>query len=339
MQVKKNYVISIYEANKNDAGSKAKSDIDKILAKDGFEVIYKGFNISHDIFGKIRKLKYKYLDIPKIVKSHTMDNIFINYPLYSSFLYNSLIANIRKYSDAKIYLIIHDIEALRLFSDNLDYIKAEMKTLNEVSGLIVHNTKMQTWLIKQGINVPIVNLEIFDYLNPQPLNTSCTELSSVCFAGNLEKSSFLQEITFPINIYGPNPKDNYPPCVTYMGQYLPDELPKHLTSAFGLVWDGAGIQKCDGVYGKYMRYNNPHKVSLYLSSGIPVIIWKKAALADFIVNNNLGFVVNNLNQVPEILSSLSKEQYELMKANVINVAKDLRQGKYTLKAINKMLKL
>ena len=47
MQVKKNYVISIYEANKNDAGSKAKSDIDKILAKDGFEVIYKGFNISH----------------------------------------------------------------------------------------------------------------------------------------------------------------------------------------------------------------------------------------------------------------------------------------------------
>lgn len=334
---KNNYVISIYDSNKNDASSKAKSDIDLFLKKSNFNILYKGFKLSPNFLGKTRKLKYKYIDIPKMFKHTNMDNIIIHYPIYSSFLYTALIKNIRKYTVAKIYLIIHDIESLRMFSTNNNYIKEEIRLLNEVDGLISHNTKMHTWLTEQGITVPIVDLQIFDYINPQSIHTKFDNTMSIGFAGNLMKADFLQKISFPIDIYGPNPKNEYPPCVNYLGQYSPDELPKYLNTNFGLVWDGTSIDKCDGIFGEYMKYNNPHKVSLYLSSGLPVIIWKESALADFIISNNLGIAVDSLESIEDITSSLSVSDYQQMKNNVLKIASDLRAGKYTLSAIEKLL--
>ena len=50
-----------------------------------------------------------------------------------------------------------------------------------------------------------------------------------------------------------------------------------MEGSFGLVWDGISVETCAGVYGEYLKVNNPHKTSLYLASGIPVIIWKEAA--------------------------------------------------------------
>lgn len=339
MTVKKNYVISIYETHKNDAGSKAKADIDIFLKKKNFNIIYQGFNLSTNFLGKLKKLKYKYIDIPKLLINKDMDNVIIHYPIYSSFLYTSLIKNIRKYTTAKIYLVIHDIESLRLFSHDQKYIHEEVHLLNEVDGIVSHNSKMHAWLIEQGITVPIVDLKIFDYINPQPINAKITNFKSICFAGNLQKSDFLQKITFPIDIYGPNPKDSYPSCVSYLGQYSPNELPKYLTQGFGLVWDGTNVNKCDGIFGEYMKYNNPHKVSLYLSSGLPVIIWKQAALSEFIVHNKLGIAVENLDNITDKLSTLSEEEYQEMKNNVIKLASDLRNGKHTLSAIEKLLSM
>ena len=37
----------------------------------------------------------------------------------------------------------------------------------------------------------------------------------------------------------------------------------------------------------YLRINNPHKTSLYLACGIPIITWNKAAIAQY-VRKKLG---------------------------------------------------
>ena len=34
------------------------------------------------------------------------------------------------------------------------------------------------------------------------------------------------------------------------------------------MWDGPSPDTCAGVYGAYLRYNNPHKTSLYLAAGL-----------------------------------------------------------------------
>ena len=60
--------------------------------------------------------------------------------------------------------------------------------------LIVHNQAMMGWLKNRGYSKKMVNLEIFDYANPQPVNDDETYQQSLCFAGNLFKSEFLRKL-------------------------------------------------------------------------------------------------------------------------------------------------
>ena len=101
---------------------------------------------------------------------------------------------------------------------------------------------------------------------------------------------------------------------------------------FGLVWDGPGIDSCQGAVGNYMRYNNPHKTSLYLSSNLPVIIWKEAALAGFVEEHGLGLTLDSLEELDDRLARLSQADYDQMKTNCQAMGQRLRNGYYTIKA-------
>lgn len=335
-----NYVLSIYESNKNDAGSKAKSDIDYFLKEYGFKILHKEFVLSTSILGKLKKLRYLFWDIPKMFKEHKMDSVVIQYPIYSSFLSRAILKNIKK-NNIKLYMIIHDIESLRLFSNNKKFVQEETKLLNMSDGLISHNFYMSRWLRNNGVTSRIVDLNIFDYKNPQLLNSNNIFDRSICFAGNLNKAEFLTKMSFDlcVDVYGPNPGKNYPDCVLYKGVCSPEELPKYLNSSFGLVWDGTTTKCCDGIFGEYMKYNNPHKVSLYISSGLPVIIWKKAAMADYIIKNSLGIAVDSLDDVEKEILKISQDDYVKMKNNVMKVAENLRKGYFVKNAIEKLYSL
>ena len=107
-------------------------------------------------------------------------------------------------------------------------------------------------------------------------------------------------------------------------------------SGFGLVWDGSSIEKCDGNTGEYLKYNNPHKLSLYLVSGIPVVIWKEAAEAKFVEEYGLGITVNSLAELGEKFASLSEEEYFEMVKRVAVVSKHLKSGYYLTQAIKEI---
>ena len=91
------------------------------------------------------------------------------------------------------------------------------------------------------------------------------------------------------------------------------------------------------LWSEYLRINNPHKTSLYLSSGIPVVIWKEAALADFVIENNVGIAVDSLENIESILDKVTKEDYDKMKKNAYKLSKKLRSGYFTMNAINKCI--
>ncbi|MEI3535629.1 MAG: hypothetical protein V8R16_02480, partial [Bacilli bacterium] len=77
------------------------------------------------------------------------------------------------------------------------------------------------------------------------------------------------------------------------------------------------------MFGKYLKYNNPHKLSLYLAAGLPVIVWSKSAIAKFVIDNNVGICVNNLN---EINDKIKKSNYELIRNNAIKIGEKIRKG-------------
>lgn len=237
----------------------------------------------------------------------------------------------------KLFFIVHDVESLRLTLDDNSK-KIETNLLNEADGLIIHNNKMKRYLLDKGVTTKMVNLGIFDYLNSSDARVDRKFSKSVCYAGNLKKSKFLNHLTFKnitLDVYGVNPAKNYGEGVEYKGVFSPEELPKQLNESFGLVWDGDSPETCSGIFGNYLRYNDPHKASLYISSCIPVIIWKDAALASFIENNNLGFCISSLNDMEEKIEQLSYSQYSKMIQSVSVMSKKMRNGQNILSAINK----
>ena len=139
-----------------------------------------------------------------------------------------------------------------------------------------------------------------------------------------------------MEIYGANPAKNYKTGVDYKGQFSPDDLLKYLDQDFGLVWDGDSVETCNGRYGNYLRYNDPHKASLYLSMGIPVIIWKEAALAKFISQNNLGITIDSLNDLDTNLKQITENDYKTIKSNALQISEKLRNGTNIQNAVEKM---
>lgn len=73
------------------------------------------------------------------------------------------------------------------------------------------------------------------------------------------------------------------------------------------MWDGDGINGCSGNTGEYLRYNNPHKLSLYMVSGLPVVIWSKAAEAEFVINNKVGVVVDDINDFNDVFDKIDEK--------------------------------
>lgn len=335
-----NYLISLRDSAKNVAGPKANMDNIKFLTDLGFKNYWLKFETNTGFKSRVQKLWLAHYTIPRFFKTHPdIDNIILQYPLYSTYLMNNVVNNIRRYTNAKLYFIIHDVESIRLFINKPEYYRDELAFLNRADGIVGHNKKMNDWLSSHGVTTKLVNLEIFDYANPSPLAKERPYQGTICYAGNLKKAKFLQKVNLKhqLMIFGPNPAASYPKNVIYQGQYSPDELPEHLTENFGLVWDGTTVDGCNGVFGEYMKYNDPHKTSLYLSSGLPVIIWKQAALADFVEKHNVGITIESLNELDEILDSLSAGQYDEMRKNVSEVAQKMRSGFYVKQAVKQLI--
>lgn len=326
---------SVIDKDSKNAGPKAKYDIDLILEQQGYQKLD-----LHLPTSRIQKIEYVLFKLKQVFKTKkAAQEIVFQYPIYSMFLTKQIIKTIRRYTQAKIYFIIHDIETLRGEQGNQRFARDERYVFNQVDGLIVHNQKMQNWLKDQGITTKMVNLNLFDYLNEQPIYEKTTYQASICYAGNLQKANFLKKLQFQqVNCYlfGNQQADSYPAKIVYQGAYHPDELPKYLTQNFGLIWDGDSLQTCTGLFGEYTKYNAPHKTSLYLSCGMPVIVWSQAGIAPFIEENQVGLVIDDLTKLEEVLTNLSIQDYIVLKQNALQIAKKLRAGYFITTALAKL---
>ena len=211
--------------------------------------------------------------------------------------------------------------------------------------LIVHNTVMRDFFVQRGFDKSrIVVLEIFDYLRSGTNHKLPIYEKSIMIAGNLDsrKSGYisgLPEIACKFYLYGPNYSLGESDNITYGGVLSPEQVPEVLTKGFGLIWDGNTVETCKGGTGEYLKYNNPHKLSLYLSSGLPVIIWKDAAEAKFVCENGVGYTIDSLREIPELMERISESDYERISKNVRNISEKLTTGKYMQCALDKAVEI
>jgi len=324
----------------NAAGSKAKCDIETIMSQAGIRNIglpqaYHTYKISAFFYTLRSVLKMAFL----IRKG---DELILQYPFKKYYFFCCSIAHLR---GAKVTTIIHDLGSFR--RKKLTIAK-ELKRLNLTDKLIVHNQKMNQWLQIQGYKKPMVNLEIFDYLSSTKASSTPPPTDGkyqILYAGGLSirKNQFLYELgdciaPHTLNLYGngfDSSKAKHPELIHYSGFVPSDELIASAEGHFGLVWDGDSLDGCTGEWGNYLQYNNPHKTSLYIRCHLPLIIWEKAALADFVRRNQIGIVVKSLEDINLQLNKLTADQYLNMKQQVEIISSKLAKGYFVMKAINK----
>lgn len=329
-----NYVINIVNKEKNIATSKAKSDVARFLSEEGYSVI------------KIKTFKNRF---DKLINTHQLikkrfnelnknDVLVIQYPTYLGYRFeNKLISQLKK-KKVKIVILIHDIDSLRFKNKRQPTLKKEIIELNKADCVIASNGKMAKFLRKKGLNTEMVLLGIFDYYHDQNISQNLIFARELNFAGNLDKSKFIY--SYPksnqvkLNLFGKTTDPSgIPNHLTYKGLFPADTLTLKFTKGFGLVWDGLSSNKIEGLYGKYLKYNNPHKLSLFLSAGMPVVIWKDAALAEFVSKNKIGLLTDSLLNVDKLIDSLTESEYKNMCLNARKLAEKVTHGFFIKRAM------
>lgn len=92
------------------------------------------------------------------------------------------------------------------------------------------------------------------------------------------------------------------------------------------------IETCSGNYGEYLHINLPHKTSFYLSNQIPIVVWNRAYISNFIKDNNCGFGVDNLFELMLIEGGENKS----LKESAAKQSGLIGSGYYLYSAIDKL---
>ncbi len=320
----------------NNAGFKAREDVDTILKSCGLNQL---MTIEYGLLSD-KKTKFS-LDYWRFLFSLcSIKNkwIVLQYPVYSGRIVKKAIN--RLIHNNHLIFFVHDLEYLR-FQNTKSELQYEINLLNKASIIVSHNSFMTRRLQQDGVTVPIIELQLFDYLLKTPIpKCSCEPGSQIVFAGNLAKSDFLKDIAMQdLNIefvlYGPGFDKNLIKWgnINYSGSFSPDEVPYKLKGSFGLIWDGDSTSTCEGQTGEYMRYNNPHKLSLYIVAGLPVIVWREAAIAQFVQSYNIGIVVGSLEDISTEIHKIGIKEYNLMINNIKNLQTKIASGFFTKSAL------
>ena len=194
---------------------------------------------------------------------------------------------------------------------------------------------MKAFFIRHGVAAEKLQIfEAFDYLTDVPMNPPTAEhMNTVNICGNLSLhkcgcNKDLKTIKgVEWKLYGPNFDLSFTAAnVEHMGEFPPARLPAELKYGFGLIWDGDSIETHTGLFGVYQRYIHSHKFSLYLASGLPVIVWSESGVADFVVKNRIGFTVETLKDIPLTIAHMPLADYTNLRTNARTWGQKLRNG-------------
>lgn len=347
-------------SDSKNAGAKAPKDICAICECNGWypvRMIVPSSEQNKLIFS-VRSV-FSILTQWKKVKNSGAKIILYQHPMYWGSIGTSVVSKIIKklnQEGVSTIVLIHDLECLRyqnLSHQNKEYNprveESEISILNAATAIICHNACMKKVLVKLGIEQEkVISINIFDYLCNLKKGSSIPNINDadIAIAGNLnpQKCGYIYKLAnenpeVKISLYGIGLDETLQTGnMRYRGSYTPEELPQKLDAKYGLVWDGPEITTCCGPFGEYLKYNNPHKLSLFMAAGIPVITWKEAAIADFVKEQNVGILVDSLCNLKNVLDKVTDEEYETMKKNAEKISLKVKEGYYSKTALDKAVK-
>lgn len=268
-------------------------------------------------------------------------DIFLHlFPTRQGYRFESTLISRLQSRGVTVVIAIIDSQKLHYPEGNAgpDFIVKEHLLFEMANYLIVHSHAMADKLRTYDITTPMLIRGPFEFLMEEnEVKLSSTLKRAVTFVGNFVKSPFLLnwELDIPISAFGFLPEHTLEgrpyilsPNVDFMG--AKDYLQRMPRDCFGIFWDEGGNHQ------NYSRYTSPHKVALYLSLGLPVIVWEKSGIAPFVKENNLGLLISSLEDVETQLNALSDEELLALKNHVNNFSYFMRDAIFTKRVLREL---
>lgn len=334
------YISRCY-AGVSSAGSKAKTDVEDILESMGAVNVGLARRFRS---GKVYAFIYNMCSVVRYLFSlRRGDCVVLQYPVKK---YYAFLCRVAHWRGAKVVTLVHDLGSFRRKKLTVEQ---EMSRLSQGDYVIATNAVMREWLQQQGLTLPMGSLDVWDFLGgAQPrARLPYANRKRVLYAGALghRKNSFVVEWAamqrnYDLHIYG----DYARYATSLAGEYLycHDFMPheafiSQVQAHYAVVWDGGSVDCCEGDFGAYLQYNTPHKISMYLRTGIPLVVWSGAAMAQFVAENGVGIVVDSLRELDALLSEIDENLWLTMCDNVAEVSSRLQEGYYLRRAVDEAM--
>lgn len=251
---------------------------------------------------------------------------------------NALVDKIKLYG-GRVVFFIQDVPPIQ-FENNYFLMPYFIDMYNKAEVVVVPSEKMYQRLVEEGLTVKkYVVQKMWDFNVHMDLHTPSFE-KKLYFLGDVSRFPFFQNWQFntPLHVFG-NHKSDYDYSKVHFGGWLnKTELLLELSKGgFGLVW---GNQENPKDEPDYYKMNCSYKLASYLSAGIPVIVPDYLSNADFVKENNIGFVVSSLEEADQVIQECSEEKYSEMVSSVKNVQYLINNGYFTKKLfVDSLMKL
>lgn len=324
--------------------NKARADIEQIAAEMGYApfVLHAPDSANGSVWQAIQVGAKTLGDwVRAFYRMRQGDLLLVQYPYFPVKGYGvaRLALHLLRWKGVKTAALVHDLDSLRRIGGSAAR-GSDQLLLPGFEALIVHSQRMESYLRTVGVTCPMILMEAFDCLSEGKIPVR-EKSRMVAIAGNLaaDKSGYLKDIgKVPLEwqLYGTNWAGSGSTRIEYHGEIAPEKLPETISGAFGIVWDGDSLDGLTGLYGAYALLNSPHKLSTYLAGGLPVIVAKNAAAADFVAREQVGVALNSLRELPELLRAMPEEDYQRYAANARRVGAQLRAGENTKRALRKL---
>lgn len=336
-----NYYISKNYRHLGSGGDKAKTDIESILSSNGF------INAGLPQGRSKNAVKAYFTTLFSVLKGVSVlkkgDILLLQYPLKK---YYDFVVSIALKRGVKVITLIHDLGSFRRKKLTVE---EEVKRLNRSYTIVVHSPSMLEWLKYHGITTRMVVLGLWDYLSDAQPATPVRSDSSrprPVFAGDVSSKAngWIYRLAendpdVDLILYGGNiDRNQKTPNMIDMGFVESDTLIASAQGDYGIVWYGSSLDEGAGPLGDYLQYNAPHKTSLYIRAGLPVIIWEKAALAPIVTRLGIGIAVPSLRDISKALAKITPQQYDDMRRNTAAVARQLASGHFFTQALHEAVK-
>jgi hypothetical protein len=332
------YFIQQYSQQEYQHGGIGYVDAEKILLSMGYVPVLFPYHTDFSLRAKFGRFLYLVKLLSQIKRGSVVVFLF---PVYAKM--NRMLLRFLSKKKIKIICFVTDINGLKDGDKKL--LEKETRFFRRFRYFIVHNEKMKQWLEEQVPGACAVTIEFFDFLTNTVTMVNSFSFDIV-FAGNLEKSPFIEQLhllepsspSLRFHLYGPGSTAAMiqQKNVKWFGVERPYDLPLKLKGAFGLLWDGETIEKPGGSLGDYMQYISHHKLSLYIISRLPIIVPATAASAPLIEKYRIGFSVNSLYDIEGKIKAMARQDYLRMQDNMVQLARKISRGGCLREALERL---